>query len=804
MRKTSKWLLSAAAGAIAGAAVPACAQDAPAETSASDAGTGNEIVVTAQKRSEALQDVPIAISAFAGDTLAKQGVQGIMDLAKVTPSLLITEGSSQAQPFIRGVGGRNITPGNEATTAVYIDGVYQTDKTGLMLQGFPDVQSVQVLRGPQGTLFGRNATSGAILVTTKKPSQEFGAFAEGTLGTDEAGGRLFVTAPIAPTLSFAASGFYRDQYDYIKNLNPSNGAGKRVGGDLGYGVRGTLLWEPSSDFSASLAGYWAKGHNNAPMAVQPVRGGPTTLGGALAQSILGLDISRPDRAYYGEIPPEVRYEGYGASLTLDADLGIFDLKSITAYHHDNSGVQLDLDASPIPVFWFDTDLNGRAYQQEINLTSNGSGPFQWIVGGFYINYRDGYSQQDQVVGLPVPNPLRPHQVPQSLLDAAAAGEAPGGKVFIDQSAFVTVESLGIFGEASYQFTDSTKLTVGVRYTDETSTLDKDNGNITYTPDGAGGLLAIPGSSLATCEATPTCTGLKTPFQKVTYRAVLDQKFSDDVMGYLSYNRGFKSGVYNISTITNVEATKPEIIDAIEAGLKVTAFDRKLTFNAAAYYYKYKNLQVAIVDPDLNTQISINAAKATISGLEIETGFHPNDRLNLNASFSTFFNAQYDEFPACLIYRPNGAGLSQIPGADADCSGTRLPVTPKVMASLTGSYTIPLPNDAKIELGGLYSHISRFDHAPYGFYAAGVDETGTPYPAGIGRAPIQKAINTVNLYATFTPPDDKFYVQLWAKDILNQNNVYRNLFTTSFGYYTSLTRGISGGVSVGFKFGSERR
>ncbi|MEQ9661085.1 MAG: TonB-dependent receptor, partial [Parasphingopyxis sp.] len=650
MRINTFTLVSSAALAWAMAPSLATAQSG-ADGAAAQSASNDVIVVTAQRREEALQDVPIAVTAFQGEQLQQAGIDDVLELSRVTPSLLITEGSSQAQPFIRGVGGRNITPGNEATTAVYIDGVYQTEKTGIMLQSFPDVESVQVLRGPQGTLFGRNATSGAILITTRMPEDEFGAMVEGTYGTQDRQARGFLTAPLGDSVAFSVSGFYRYETPYLINLNPSNGLGSHTGDEESYGVRANLLIEPASNFSVLLQGNFGEGYTRAVMAVQPIEGGPTTLGEAVSVPF-GINIRQPRRAYHGEITPEVDFNTWGVSARTDLDLSTFSIRSTTAYSESGSGVQLDLDASPVPVFWFDTNLQSRTFQQELLVSSNTSSPFQWLLGGFYINYRDGYEQLDQYVGLSVPQPLRPHTVPQQLLDFSALGLGPtSGLAYIDQTSFVTVESLGLFGEASYEFGNGTKITAGLRYTDETHTLDSDNRRATYVPDGLGGVITIPSTTTAACAANPTCSGLSTGFSELTYRLVLDHEFSSDVLAYASYNRGFKSGVYNISSIPNVIATEPETIDAFEVGLKTQLFDRQLTLNTALYYYNYDNLQVPVVDPQTNTQRSINAAKATISGLEIELAWNPSSRLSLNAGFSTFFQSEYDSFPNCEIYRP---------------------------------------------------------------------------------------------------------------------------------------------------------
>lgn len=799
MRTSFRTAASVAALGAAIMSLPAFAQASEADN-ADEAG-GNEIIVTAQKRSESLQKVPIAISAFTSDQLARSGVTNVAQLTKLTPSLLVTEGSGPAQPYIRGIGGRYNTPGNEASTSLYVDGVYLPDKTGMLIQSFPDVQSVQILRGPQGTLFGRNATGGAILVTTKRPASETGAMVEGTYGTDNEGARGFVTSGLSSTLSASASGFYTNDRPYIRNRNPSNGAGKFVGGDKSSGGRVQLRWDPSTAFNATLSAYYTKGQANAGVALQPMPTAPITAG-EFASALRGIDIRNPDRSYYGELKPEVRFEGYGSSLTLDADLGAVTVKSISAYNHFTSGVEYDLDGSPVSQFFFDTGVRGRTYQQEVDIASQTQSPFQWIVGGFYLNYRDGFDQLDQFVGLPVPSPLQEHTVPAALYAASAAGRGPtSGLAYIDQHAFVDINSLGLFGEGSFEFSDAAKLTLGLRYTHETHELDANNASTTYVPNGTGGVIPIRSTSVAVCAANPTtCDDLKTPFSKLTYRAVFDYKFSRDFMAYASYNRGFKSGVYNISSIPNVVATTPETLDSFEAGFKSSLLDRRLTFNAAAYHYKYKNLQVTIVNPNTNTQQSINAATATITGLEVETGLRASERLTLNVGMSTFFKADYGSFKNCVIYRPTGRGLAV--AANADCSGTRLPSTPDVQFSLQANYNLPLASGGHVDFNGFFSYISKFNHNTHGLYPAGV-AGGVAYAAGEGRSPDQAAIKTVNTAVTFHAPNDAFYVSVWGKDLTNQKNVYRNVSQTTFGYYTALSRGISAGVTIGTSFGSQR-
>jgi iron complex outermembrane recepter protein len=770
---------------------------AAAQTAAPPASpSGNEIVVTAQKRSEKLQNVPIAVSAFSALQLERSGVGDLVQLTKVTPSLMITEGTGPAQPYIRGVGGRYNTPGNEPSTSLYIDGVYQTDKTGMLVQGFPDVQSVQVLRGPQGTLFGRNATAGAILITTKHPDQQFGAMAEGTMGTDERAGRAFVTGGLTHDLAISASGFYTDDIPYIRNGNPANGAGRYVGADKDGGARVELQWKPSSTFSATLSGYYSNGQADAVVALQPIAGSPTTVGEVAAQR-LGVDIRDPQYAYYGSVDPKNTSKGYGTSLVINADLDAVSIKSISAYSHSTAYELYDLAATPAPVFIFQNQVKDRTWQQELDLTSRTDGRFQWIAGAFYLNYRDGFAHLDEYVGLAVPSSQPEGVVPASLYAASAAGKgATSGLAYIDQHDFVTIQSLGLFVEPSYRITDAAKLTLGLRYTADWQDLDSGNAVTTYVPNGTGGVIASQATALAACAANAACTGLHTPFSKLTYRAVFDYKVSPALMAYASYNRGFKSGVYNMSSVANVIATRPETLDAFELGFKSRLFGRKVTLNADAYYYNYTNMQVTTVTPATNLQQSINAAKATISGLEAEAGYNPTRRLSFSAGFSTFLTAKYDSFKDCVIYRPTGAGLAV--AVNADCSGTNLPSTPRVQANLQANYTLPLDDGAHIDLNGLFSYTGSFNQNTYGYYPA-----GATYGAGEGSAPWQRPIHTLNMGITFHAPGDAFYASVWGRNLLNQTDVYRNVSATTFGYYGVLARGITGGVTIGKKLGSQR-
>ena len=749
------------------------AQDA-AQSAAAKSQPG-DIVVTAERRDERLQRVPVAVTVIDAKQIQSSGLSVTTDLGKVTPGLTSDQGSGFYTPYIRGVGARSITPGNESTVATYVDGVYQTDKQVLLLSGFSDIQSLQVLRGPQGTLFGRNATGGAVLVTTRGPSDTFEGNFEGTYGSEEQDAKAFLAGPVTSTLGVSIAGFYRHQDPYIKNLNPANGGGDKVGSSEAYGVRGKIRWMPAPNFTATAAFDYVNSKDEAPWAVQAIKGTGLTLGeGVAAEQGVSIPDIRDDKPVYaGESIPLIHAKGKGQSLTLEWDLSSFSIKSITAHRQDQSSGVLDLDGTPLPLFYFSTLLRSNVWQEEATISSNGNGPFTWIGGVYYLNYRDGYIDDGLNVGIPYP------YTPEKLATLGA------GASHSDLYSYVTIRSLGVFGEAGYKFTDRDKLTLGLRYTAEKQWLDPNSETVTSVPDGEGGITTLPAVTFTgLCAETPSCPGLSKVFHRLTWRAVLSHQFDPDIMGYASYNRGFKSGVYNISTISadNLKPTNPETVDAFELGLKSQFFNRRLTLNVAAYYNDYRDMQVPVSVPPNNTQISINAARAKIAGIEVEAIIRATRDFTLQLGASKFLKREYASFPGCSVYVATGAG-NAIASPAPDCSGTRLPDTPDTFHA-QGDYRVPLPSGQSITFDGLFSYSSSYDYAPYA-------DAET-------RAPRQKPIYTVNLSATWRSAGDHLYASLWGRNLTGQRS-FVGLFTTAFGYETTYSRGATWGGTIGYNF-----
>jgi iron complex outermembrane receptor protein len=768
-------LLGAATGVsmvsfLAGNAAAADAASAPTTPS-----SVQEVVVTAQRRQERLESVPIAVTALNANDIKASGIKLTTDLDKVTPGLLTTQASGFFVPYIRGIGAAAITPGNESTVATYVDGVYLTDKQSLLLSGFSDVQDLEVLRGPQGTLFGRNATAGAVIETTRGPSDHVTFNVEGTAGNAEQGAKIFLAGPIAPTLSGSIAAFYLYDDPYIKNVNPANGDGSEIGSAQSWGVRGKLRWQPTANFSAVLAADYGDSRDQGPWAPQAINGTPLTVGEALAQD-LGISIPNirsQSPVYGGSGLPLIHYNGYGVSLTMEYDTPWFDVKSITAHREDHTNGFLDLDATPLNLFYFTTDLQSNVWQEDLTFSSKSQSPLSWVGGVYLLSYRDGYANLNQNVGIPYP------YSPEVL------ATLPAGSANVYQSDFVTIHSLGVFGDASYNFTHRDKLTLGLRFTDERDTLDPNSEAVTTASTGEGTIVTLPPTTFTgLCAATPTCHGLSTPFSQWTWRVVYDHNFTDDVMAYVSYNRGFKSGVYNISTISaaTLTATSPETVDAYEVGLKSQWLDRRLTVNVAAYYNKYNNLQVAVSLPPDFTEISENAAKAATSGLEVEATLKATERLTLMAGGSVFFEAKYTSFPNCSVYETSPAGGLVV--VNGDCTNKGIPGAPDTF-DFRFNYRLPLNSGATLSFDGLYSYASSYDFFPYASPAT--------------RAPQQAPVNTVNLSVTWRGADRHLYLTAWGRNLANQTNIFRGLFQTPFGFMTTYARGATGGLTVGYDY-----
>lgn len=614
-----------------------------------------EIIITAQKRAENLQNVPIAVSVVDANTLKSFGVSAVSELAQVAPGLTMTQaGSNSILPRIRGIGQTGANMGLENPVAVYVDGVYYASTAASMFS-LNNISQIAVLKGPQGTLFGRNATGGLIQVTTRDPQLAFGGEASLTAGNKATyGGNLYLTGGLAQDVAGDVAVYYHNQAHGF-GVNLANGTDVNKGKDLA--VRSKVKAHLGANTTVTLSGDYSRSvlvqpvfriaYGFLPINKQPFTGGK-------------FDID-------SDTQPYAKTKQWGTSLTIKQDLGGVSLTSISALRDVSDATALDNDGLPAPTTIFlpaaqtavTTTAHERTFSQEFQLSSEGKGPLKWTTGLYYFQNNGHYDP-----------PVVINQL--------------NGLILVTINTKVKTRSYAAYGQATYALTDRFHLTAGLRYTKEVR-------------DAAGSLaVAVAGNQVAFVPSTGHAS-----FGKVTWRLAADYRASDNLMAYASYNRGFKSGGFNPTEIP-YHSFAPEQVDAYEAGLKLDLFGRRLRFNPAAFYYNYRDLQAILY---VNGQpLTQNAASAKIYGLDADLAAVLMDGLTINGGIS-LLHARYGLYRNAQITTPdliNGGNII----SSADLRGTQLANTPKFTADIGGQYALDL-GSGKLTFAANYSYNDGF-------------------------------------------------------------------------------------------------
>ena len=370
-------LLASAACMIA---TPALAQDGG---TAEEIGASGEIVVTAQRRAERLADVPISITALGGDALERSGVRSTEDLTTAVPGLNFATNGAFAQPTVRGIGTTVTSAGNDANVAIYVDGVYQPNQIS-NFSDLADIEQIEVLKGPQGTLFGRNATGGAIRVTTKAPSWTPSARFSASYGRfDEVRVSAYGTAPLADTLAVSFAFLYADDEGYVRNI----GTGNRVADSNTLSLRGKALWRASDTLEVTLAASHTERTSNPAFTLGVLNGNNSSF------NLPGSIKASGPRQVSLSFDPVITLDVDQVSLNARADLGFAELSSITSYAKIGTFLATDVDRTNLALVRADLPGTQKTWTQELNLVSQGSGPLKWFLGGYYYNDNSsGYTQ----------------------------------------------------------------------------------------------------------------------------------------------------------------------------------------------------------------------------------------------------------------------------------------------------------------------------------------------------------------------------------------------------------------------------
>jgi iron complex outermembrane receptor protein len=605
---------------MAGVGLIALAQPSYAQTAiaaqadaASAAPEAGEIIVTAQKRSERLQDVPLAVTAISGDGLAKQQINDTSSLTRAVPSLTFQQGQgSQSNGFrIRGVGSQLFSLGVEASVSVVVDGVVAARAT----QGFSDfadIERIEVLRGPQGTLFGKNATAGVVSVVTARPTKTFQGSFEATIAEqDEYRVKGTVSGPLSDTLRARISGYYNNVGGYVYNV-----ATKRdINGFKSGGVRGKLDWDATDNLNFLLTGDYRKSTALCcqSVAVQTVTPAVITLSNPIVASPTNRQIIDDQDSFNNENQSTVSLEG-------SLDLGSATITSITAYQHyaNDSNNVVDRINNPLPVYTTGIaqfNQNGgqiglKNFSQELRIASNGSHDLTYVAGLFYANT----------------SVTRDFLRRQALCASGTLGAVCAAPTYrsVSSHALNKSDSVAAFGQVEYRVVGGLKLLGGARLQRESTSVDGQRyGPATQFPSDA----AIPGFGSVSGRRSVADTAL-------TGKVGAQYEFSRNAQVYASFTRGYKGYGFNTEPATNFATQAPvlpEHVNAYEIGFKGRTLDNLLNISVAAFLSDFTNLQVLanIGTPDAPAVAQTNAGSSTTKGFEIEGTLRPAKALSIN-------------------------------------------------------------------------------------------------------------------------------------------------------------------------------
>lgn len=645
----------ATVGLLAGTfSTTANAQDNSAAQTASA-----EIVVTAQKRSERLVDVPIAITALGAEKLANTGITSSQALGQVVPGMRLDSAGASSTATIRGVGSALAGPGVGTAVAVYVDGIYQPNPIGNNFE-LTDIESIDVLKGPQGTLFGRNATGGAISLTTSRPS--FDPAMKGTLSYgryNDIRATASLTGGIAEGVAASITGLYHINDGFMEDVL----TGEKVAPTRSYALRGKVLLQPSDRVELQLTALHLYNRDDNIVTYN-------AWGGYSNARLFPAEYPNPViPSERGEIsidsPNEFWVRQTALTARLDVDFDFADLVSYTGWQKMNSIQHLDFDASRVPYQNAQFGNKSRSFSQEFNLVSKPGNRLSWVVGAYYF-----YDRAQQ-----------PYYYANGL-SVVEADPSFSVNVF---NALVKTEAYAAFADLTYDLTDSLFLTVGGRYSYEDS-----HRVFNYLPLGLTGI----------GDAN---------FDSFTPRVVLRYAFDPSANVYASYSKGFKSGGFN-PTDLSPDPFRPEKIDAYEVGLKLSRPGLRL--GSSAYYYKYKDLQVSSYV--LGAAVIKNAASSEIYGADLELSADITSRLTIDLS-GAYTHAKYNEFFGAPSYPGTGFVGDPIHTVAVDLLDSPMQRAPKWTGTASATYTQPIGDSNELRLHASYYRTSKFKLEPSGQY-----------------------------------------------------------------------------------------
>jgi iron complex outermembrane receptor protein len=747
------WLLASGALATAAMALPMPALAQPTEASA-DTGL-EDIIVSARRRQESIQDVPVAVSAISPTELANAAAPDIRDLVGRTPNLVIdpvNAGPSAAAISIRGISFEDIEKSFDPAVGVLIDDVYIGTNTGQLLDFF-DFESVEVLRGPQGTLFGRNTTAGVIRIQRTRPTGEFGVKVLGTIG--DYGRRDFrgvVNLPkFGDFLSIKGFWLHATSDDFVDNQT----LGKDYGGRRydNYGV--TALFE-SGDLDVSAT--WERVNERTEIDTAstsqtgldliclriPVGGGVFVRPTGIPDEECDRDTGDDLYTTFTNVPGVARNDGDNVTVNANYTLGGLTITAVSGWRTSNESVRQDFDSTSIDFFDTLRVQTYRQFTQEVRVAGDLTDSIDFVTGFYYFNSR--YTLDQTTFFGP-------------FLQAAAGLPAQGGNI-VDHNS----KSTALFADVQWKITEQLRLSVGGRYTWDDKRIFND-----YLKTGLPQFIADEAAS----------------WSKFTPRASVDYSFGDtsNTLVYASFSRGYRAGGFNGRGQTDASARTPydpETVDSYELGFKTEILEN-VTFNVAGFISKYKDKQEEVVRPAPvigQETIVQNAASATIKGLEAEFRARVVEGLSLNGTLG-LLDAKYDEFETF------------IGGQFVDISNRSLRRTPDLSFSFGGDWQIPLgPGD--LGLAASYRHIARLQTTIVG------DPTDPTRNDPRGLAQARNLVDASASY-TFDLGGAKVRAAVFGRNLLDDRGLSSTLPVAGLFTFSAGRPPRTWGAELGFEF-----
>ncbi|AEG50415.1 TonB-dependent receptor plug [Sphingobium chlorophenolicum L-1] len=770
MRKFAATFL--ASSFLATAFSPAHAQDQ--NMAGQDESVAPEIVVTAQKRVERLQDVPLAVTAVSGDALNRQQINDTASLTKAVPSLSFQPGATaNGSGFrIRGVGTQLFSLGVEASVSLVVDGVVAARQT----QSFADIadlERIEVLRGPQGTLFGKNATAGVTSIVTARPKDNFEGSVEATVAEqDEYRIKGTITGPLTDTLKARVSGYYNNVGGYVRNLFDGHDVNKLES----WGVRGKLDWDATSNLNFLLSADYRKSDTDCcnPIFVRVGTPNIATLTTPIMPGRGNRTINQNAVNYNNDRQSTV-------SLEANLDLGAASITSISAWQKykniannpaDQFGFTSPVYLPGFPISQFDLNggtINLEQWSQELRIGSNGNRDFTYVAGLFYSNVSVDRAFNRRA---------------GRCLSGVILGENCSAPSYLSASSFAhnKSESIAAFSQVEYRVAGGLKLLGGLRVQHESTSVYGIKVAPLFTGDGA---FVAPMEGKRSASDTA-----------VTGKAGVKYEFSRNAQVYGSYTRGYKGLGFNTEMATNFatqDPVQPEHVDAYEIGFKGRTADGILTFAMAAFLADYSDLQILANRSDpvsgVLSNVQTNAGASRTKGIEIEATIQPSPSFSLNVGL-TFADTSVSvdglncplqfqgsapvltgNFPVNQCYRsqlPNAAGQLITSGPIQDVRGGILPYSPKWRLNFSPRYEHEIPG---VDLVGFVQ--ANINYQSEQHYAIEQDPLLT-----------QSGYTLVDMSLGVQDIEKRYTATLFVKNLFNQH--YLSALAHTFVYATSAT------------------